>query len=275
MEKERNHIAILIDAENQSYRLIETLMDKVNTYKEENKGSKVTHKIAFGNWTDHGLSSEGWMKALRNNAIIQRHNPSYTKQKNASDIALVIYAIEAAFNKGVDTFILMSGDSDFTELVYKLVQYGKEVIICGTESTSESLKYAGHAFWVLENKKDEIEKEEKKKIVNTIKIEELKVEDLIKVSNTDKREERINKEIIKKLAILAFKENSNGEDFVDMSFIFNKMKEKEKEIYGTFENLNYSKFGFKKLKTFFEATKIFKFKKFEKPDTVTYFIALK
>lgn len=274
MEKEKNHIALLIDAENQSYRLIDSLMEKVKEYTNERKGSKVTHKIAFGNWTDHGLSSEGWMNALRNNAIIQRHNPSYTKQKNASDIALVIYAIEAAFNKGLDTFILMSGDSDFTELVYKLVQYGKEVIICGTESTSESLKHAGHAFWLLENKKEEIKKEdinkiEKKKVVNSIKVEELKQ------SKIDKREEKINKELIKKLAEISFKEYANDEEFVDMSFLFNKMKEKERELYGTYEILNYSKIGFKKLKTFFEATKIFKFKKIEKPDTITYFVCLK
>lgn len=269
MEEKRNHIAILIDAENQSYRLIETLMDKVKAYKEDKIGSKVTHKIAFGNWTDHGLSSEGWMKALRNNAIIQRHNPSYTKQKNASDIALVIYAIEAAFNKGVDTFILMSGDSDFTELVYKLVQYGKEVIICGNETTSESLKFAGHEFWLLENKKEEVEKEDKKKTINEIK------DPVVKAMKNDKREDKINKEIIQKLAVNSFEVYSNGEEFLDMSFLFNKMKEKERELYGTFESLNYSKLGFKKLKTFFEATKLFKFKKVEKPDTVTYFISLK
>ncbi len=273
MEKEKNHIAILIDAENQSYRLIDTLMEKVKEYTQEKKGSKVTHKIAFGNWTDHGLSSEGWMNALRNNAIIQRHNPSYTKQKNASDIALVIYAIEAAFNKGLDTFILMSGDSDFTELVYKLVQYGKEVIICGTESTSESLKHAGHAFWLLESKKEEIlteepNKIEKRKVLNSIQVEKLNVK-------IDKREEKINKKTIKELAEVCLKEYSNGEEFVDMSFLFNKMKEKEKELYNTYEVLNYSRLGFKKLKTFFEATKVFKFKKIEKPDTITYFVCLK
>ena len=50
-------------------------------------------------------------------------------RKNAADIKLVVDAIEQAYERAyVTTFVICTGDSDFTPLVYKLRELNKRVI---------------------------------------------------------------------------------------------------------------------------------------------------
>jgi hypothetical protein len=68
--------------------------------------------------------------------------PAYgSSRKNATDIRLAIDALELVFTRPeIGTFILLSGDSDFSSLVLKLKEYGKYVIGVGLqESTSDIL----------------------------------------------------------------------------------------------------------------------------------------
>ena len=52
-----------------------------------------------------------------------------TNKKNATDIRLAIDAIELVFTRPeIGTFILLSGDSDFSTMVIKLKEYGKYVV---------------------------------------------------------------------------------------------------------------------------------------------------
>ncbi|MBE0416380.1 MAG: NYN domain-containing protein [Coriobacteriia bacterium] len=61
--------------------------------------------------------------------------------KNSADIRLVVDAMELSYAKEhIDTFVIVSGDSDFTPLVGKLKENGKTVIGLGMkESTSDLL----------------------------------------------------------------------------------------------------------------------------------------
>ncbi|MDR1774975.1 MAG: NYN domain-containing protein [Actinomycetes bacterium] len=61
--------------------------------------------------------------------------------KNSADIRLVVDALEMGYSKGhIDTFVIVSGDSDFLPLVSKLKENGKSVIGVGLkESTSDLL----------------------------------------------------------------------------------------------------------------------------------------
>ena len=55
-----------------------------------------------------------------------------SSKKNATDIRLAIDAIELVFTRPeIGTFILLSGDSDFSTMVIKLKEYGKYVIGVG------------------------------------------------------------------------------------------------------------------------------------------------
>lgn len=61
--------------------------------------------------------------------------------KNSADIRLVVDALDFCYTKSrIDTFVILSGDSDFSPLVSKLRENGKRVIGVGVKnSTSELL----------------------------------------------------------------------------------------------------------------------------------------
>ena len=62
--------------------------------------------------------------------------------KNSADIRLCVDAMDLAYSKDhIDTFVIVSGDSDFSPLVSKLKELGKHVIGLGlAEATSELLR---------------------------------------------------------------------------------------------------------------------------------------
>ncbi len=63
-----------------------------------------------------------------------------TSKKNATDIRLAIDAIELVFTRPeIGTFIIMSGDSDFSTMVIKLKEYGKYVIGVGIRESASDL----------------------------------------------------------------------------------------------------------------------------------------
>jgi uncharacterized protein (TIGR00288 family) len=61
-------------------------------------------------------------------------------RKNAADIKMVVDALELAFERDyISTFVLCTGDSDFTPLVHKLRELNKRVIGVGVERTTSAL----------------------------------------------------------------------------------------------------------------------------------------
>src|SRR5712692_3312144 len=60
--------------------------------------------------------------------------------KNSADIRMVVDALDLCYTKGhVDTFVIISGDSDFSPLVSKLRENAKTVIGVGVKSSSADL----------------------------------------------------------------------------------------------------------------------------------------
>jgi hypothetical protein len=61
-------------------------------------------------------------------------------RKNAADIKMAVDAMELAFERGyISTFVLCTGDSDFTPLVHKLRGLNKRVIGVGVEKSTSAL----------------------------------------------------------------------------------------------------------------------------------------
>ena len=61
-------------------------------------------------------------------------------RKNAADIKMVVDALEIAFERDyISTFVLCTGDSDFTPLVHKLRELNKRVIGVGVERTTSAM----------------------------------------------------------------------------------------------------------------------------------------
>ena len=60
--------------------------------------------------------------------------------KNSADIRMVVDALDLCYTKGhVDTFVIISGDSDFSPLVSKLRENAKTVIGVGVKKSSSDL----------------------------------------------------------------------------------------------------------------------------------------
>src|ERR1700734_1026821 len=60
--------------------------------------------------------------------------------KNSADIRMVVDALDLCYTKGpVDTFVIISGDSDFSPLVSKLRENAKFVIGVGVKKSSSDL----------------------------------------------------------------------------------------------------------------------------------------
>ncbi|MBN9517213.1 NYN domain-containing protein, partial [bacterium] len=100
---------------------------------------KIVAKKAYADWSRFG----GYTGALHEAAIelveIPRRGVS---GKNSADIRLVVDAIDLAYSKDhIDTFCIVSGDSDFSPLVSKLKELGKHVIGLGlVDATSDLLR---------------------------------------------------------------------------------------------------------------------------------------
>jgi uncharacterized protein (TIGR00288 family) len=82
--------------------------------------------------------------------------------KNSADIRLVVDALDLCYTKShVDTFVIISGDSDFSPLVSKLRENNKTVIGVGVKSSTSDLLIANCDEFIYYD--DLVRQEEKKK----------------------------------------------------------------------------------------------------------------
>ena len=146
--QEQGKIAVLIDAENTNYKKISDIIQEVSFY-----GHIIT-KRAYGNWKN---CAEGWVRAIKNNAITPIQQFENSKGKNSSDITLVIDAMDLLYSKKYDTFVIVSSDSDFTKLATRLRESQLYVFGVGQKKTPQSFISACDDFIYIENLVDETE----------------------------------------------------------------------------------------------------------------------
>ena len=111
---------------------------------------RVMVKVAYADW---GRFSE-YREAMHDAGIQMREIPERGMTgKNFADIQLCVDAMDMCWGKEhIDTFVIVSGDSDFTPLVSKLKENGKNVIGLGMkDSTSELLASSCDEFIYYED----------------------------------------------------------------------------------------------------------------------------
>jgi uncharacterized protein (TIGR00288 family) len=131
--------ALLIDFDNVTLGVRSDLAKELRTLLNSDiiKG-KVAVQRAYADWRRYPQ----YIVSLSESSIDLIFAPAFgTNKKNATDIRLAVDAIELVFTRPeIGTFILLSGDSDFSSLVLKLKEYGKYVIGVGIrESASDIL----------------------------------------------------------------------------------------------------------------------------------------
>jgi uncharacterized LabA/DUF88 family protein len=135
--------AVLIDADNTSPQIAGGLFEEIAKY-----GDASVRRI-YGDFSTPQLKS--WSDILQKYAIDPYQQFAYTKGKNASDIALVIEAMDLMHSGRFDGFCLVSSDSDFTRLASRLREQGADVYGFGAQKTPESFRQACRRFIYTEN----------------------------------------------------------------------------------------------------------------------------
>jgi uncharacterized LabA/DUF88 family protein len=130
--------ALLIDFDNVTMGIRSDLGTELRTLLSSDivKG-KVAVQRAYADWRRYPQ----YIVPLAESSIDMIMAPAYgSSKKNATDIRLAIDALELVFTRPeIGTFILLSGDSDFSSLVIKLKEYGKYVIGVGIRESSSDL----------------------------------------------------------------------------------------------------------------------------------------
>ncbi|MDF0487998.1 NYN domain-containing protein [Sphingomonas sp. H39-1-10] len=136
-------IALLIDADNVSHSNIAAMLAELSKYGTANI------RRAYGDWGSAGL--KGWRDKLHEFAIRPIQQFSYSAGKNATDIALVIDAMELLYTQKPDAFCIASSDADFTPLVMQLKANGHDVYGFGERKTPSPFVNACTTFLYLDS----------------------------------------------------------------------------------------------------------------------------
>ncbi len=136
------NIALLIDCDNVSHAHISKIIAELSKYGTANI------RRAYGDWSASGI--KGWREKLHEFAIRPIQQFSYTSGKNATDMALVIDAMELLYTQKPDAFGIVSSDGDFTPLIMQLRANGHEVFGFGERKTPDPFVNACTSFLYLD-----------------------------------------------------------------------------------------------------------------------------
>ncbi len=136
-------LAVLIDADNASYKSIEAIMEEVAKY------GIASVKRVYGDWSSDTLKH--WREVLLPHAITPVQQFAYTSGKDATDMGLIIDAMDLLYSGALDGFCIVSSDSDFTPLASRIRESGLLVYGFGRKATKEPFVKACDKFTYVEN----------------------------------------------------------------------------------------------------------------------------
>ena len=139
MEKQ---VAVLIDGDNISSKYAEYIIREASQY------GNIKICRLYGSINCPNVRS--WYKKMPGQGIMPMLQISYADGKSIADQALTIDAMDIVYRELVDVFCIVSSDSDFTKLVYRLKETGNSVIGIGEQKTKESLAKACDEFKILD-----------------------------------------------------------------------------------------------------------------------------
>jgi uncharacterized protein (TIGR00288 family) len=136
-------IAVFVDFENLAIGVREMKAGKFQiqvVLKRLLEKGRLVYKRAYCDWRNY----EDSVREFHAQGIELIDVPqSRMSGKNSADIRMVVDALDLCYSKNhIDTFALLSGDSDFSPLVSKLKENNKRVIGCGVKSSTSDLLIA-------------------------------------------------------------------------------------------------------------------------------------
>ena len=135
-------LAVLIDADNTPSKSIPHIMEEITKF-----GTAHVRRI-YGDWSSKLLS--GWKDVLLDHSIQPIQQFAYTTGKNATDIAMIINAMDLMYTERFDGFCLVSSDSDFTPLAARIREQSSTVYGFGQQKTPKPFVETCDKFIYLE-----------------------------------------------------------------------------------------------------------------------------
>ncbi len=136
-------LCVLIDADNVPASYAEAIFEEVASLGE------ASVRRIYGDWSAVRLNK--WAEKVAALGLVADQQFSNTKGKNASDIGLVIAAMDFLHSRLFDGFVLVSSDSDFTRLAARIREQGLDVYGIGEKKTPEAFRMACKRFIYVEN----------------------------------------------------------------------------------------------------------------------------
>ncbi|SFJ66388.1 NYN domain-containing protein [Jannaschia pohangensis] len=146
-QRDRPLLAVLVDADNIPARYAQAILKEITGL-----GEPALRRV-YGDWSSDRL--RGWSDKVLELGLVAHQETANTKGKNASDIGLVIDAMDILHSGRFDGFVLVSSDSDFTRLASRIREEGLDVIGIGEGKAPESLRNVCNRFILIENLIDE------------------------------------------------------------------------------------------------------------------------
>ena len=141
VEQEKK-IAVLIDAENISNKYINLILNEANTL------GNVIYKRIYGDWTMQNMSS--WKEVILDNSIQPIQQYRNTTGKNSTDSSLIIDTMDLLYLGRLNSFCIVTSDSDFTRLAARLRESEMYVLGMGEQKTPRSFISACNRFAYLD-----------------------------------------------------------------------------------------------------------------------------
>ena len=136
-------LCVLIDADNVPSGYAAAIFEEISGLGE------ASVRRIYGDWSAQRLA--GWARQVATLGLVADQQFSNTKGKNASDIGLVIAAMDFLHSGLFDGFVLVSSDSDFTRLAARIREQGLDVYGIGEKKTPEAFRNACKRFIYVEN----------------------------------------------------------------------------------------------------------------------------
>ena len=133
-----SRVAVLVDCDNVQPAILDHALRFVAQF------GRVVVRRGYGNAGT--LGANRWQEALVQQGFSPCLQYQYASGKNTSDIALALDAMELLFDETVDTFCLVTSDSDFAHLCRKLRERGAVMCIVGEAKTPQALRNASDHF---------------------------------------------------------------------------------------------------------------------------------
>lgn len=160
MAKDRLLLAVLIDADNIPAKHASAILKEITRF-----GEPALRRV-YGDWSSDALKN--WRKQVHELGMVAQQETANTTGKNASDIGLVIDAMDILHTGRFGGFVLVSSDSDFTALANRLREDGVEVIGIGEAKAPASLRNVCNRFILIENIVATSEEEITPKVVTNV-----------------------------------------------------------------------------------------------------------